>query len=453
MEAAYLSSSEAFYPSTPDGDTVNHKHAILQSCSSLQRGSLRNPSGLTSGSVSPPLLFYLKDHGRCTTRLAAHRALILVGLWGQTPDNMLLLERCIESLRIVQEENTNHFCLATLIEIWQSRIRPVFQAIMFGFHDVPELSQEVFSPLIEGRSWLSKFTSHARIVLGMIAEHVSENPTQVTSDENIFTLDSQMWPPLRECPILSALVSKLRPVKASSVMLHQIVAFTFEMSQDIDSISSAVPSLSRLFSIGSLFTEMPPIPKESFEQRGLIDRAIVERAQNSSSNPVIDNFDCVRDVELVGRAFLLDPKYTKTRYLIEMIRQGRDASINDLLGSSSGALIKPLFIEEVIQILCARLHGTISSLRRTKHYRSVVSRLDADTCNWVKEQAERITMKDDVYTPVSLITTHSLILRVRSTAENKFDSEQSQSINSLSRISETLLKAVREQEQERVMDL
>lgn len=452
METAYLSSSEAFYPSTADGDTVLHKKAILQSCSNAQRGSLRHPSGLTSDSLSAPLLFYLKDYGRFTSRLAAHRALILIGLWGQTPDNMLLLIRCIESLQIVNE-NADQFSLATLVEIWQSRIRPVCQAVMFGFHDVPELSQEVFSPLIENQVWLSKFASHARAVLGMIVEQcTSGNPIQVTLDENIFSQDNEMWPPLRECPVLIALVSKLRPVNSSSVMLHHIVAFTFEMTHDIDSIASAVPSFSRLFSVGSLFSEMPPMPKESIEQRGLIDQAIFDRAKNSLSIPVIDNFDCVKDVELVGRAFGLNPKYAKTRYLIEIIRVGRDASINDLLGSSSGALMKPLFIKEVIQILCTRLHGTISSLKRTKHYRGVVSRLDADSCNWVKEQAELGRTHDDEYnTPVSLITTHSLILRVRNMVENNTDSKQS--INALSLISETLLKAVREQEQELLINV
>jgi hypothetical protein len=449
METAYLSSSEAFYPSTADGDAVSHKKAMLQSCSNSQRGSLRNPSGLTSDSLSPPLLFYLKDHGRCTTRLAAHRALLLVGLWGQTPDDILLLRRCIESLQIVLE-NANQFGLATLLEIWQSRIRPVCQAVMFGFDTVDELSQEVFSSLIEDRVWLSEFTSHARTILGMMVECTSGNPTPHTSDENTFSQNSEMWPPLRECPILSALVSKLRPPKSSSVVLHHIVTFTFEMTHDIDSIASAVPSFTRLFSIGSLFSEMPPMPKESIEQRGLIDQAIVVRARNSSSNPVIDNFDCVRDVELVGKAFGLDSKYARTRYLIEIIRLGRDTSINDLLGASSASLMKPLFIEEVVRILCARLHGIISSLKRTKQYRGVVSRLDADASNWVKEQAEYFTSQDDEHAPVSLITTHSLILRVRSMAANDTNWEQ---MNSLSLISETLLKAVREQEQQRVMDV
>eukprot|EP00985_Skeletonema_marinoi_P014265 scaffold7206_cov143-Skeletonema_marinoi.AAC.7 len=449
METAYMSSSEAFYPSTADGDATAHKKAMLQSCSNSQRGSLRSPSGLTSDSLSPPLLFYLKDHGRCTTRLAAHRALILVGLWGQTPGNMLLLRRCVESLQIAQE-NTNQFGLATLLEIWQSRIRPVFQSLMFGLGIADELSHEVFSSLIEDRVWLSEFTFHARTVLGMILECTSKNLTQDISDEDLVSDKSEMWPPLRECPILSALVSKLCPVKSSSVMLHHIVAFTFEMTHDIDSIASAVPSFTSLFSVGSLFSEMPPIPKESIEQRGLIDQAIVDRAQKSSSNPIIDNFDCIKDVELVGKAFGLDPRYTRTRYLIEIIRLGKDASINDLLGGSSAALMKPLFIEELVEILCVRLHDIISSLKRTKQYRGVVSRLDAEASTWVKEQAERITSQDDEYTPVSLIITHSLILRLRSMAENDALSEQ---INSLCLISETLLKAVREQEQQRVMDV
>lgn len=449
MESAYLSSSEAFYPSTADGDTIAHKKAILQSCSNSARGSLRNPSGLTSDSLSPPLLFYLKDHGRCSNRLAAHRALVLVGLWGQTPDNLLLLQRCVESLHILHE-NAVQFGLATLLEIWQSRIRPVFQSLMFGFGIADELSQEVFSSLIEDREWLSEFTIHARTVLGMILECTSGHPIQDIPDEELFGEKSDMWPPLRECPILSSLVSKLRPVKLSSVKLHHIVAFTFEMTHDIDSIASAVPSFTRLFSAGSLFSEMPPIPKESIEQRRLIDQAIVERANKSSSNPVIDNFDCIKDVDLVGKAFGLDPKYTKTRYLIEIIRLGRDASINDLLGGSSAILMKSFFIEELVKILCARLNNIISSLKRTKQYRGVISRLDAEASNWVKEQAERITSQNDDYTPASLITTHSLIVRLQSMTENDTFSDQ---INSLCLISEMLLKAVREQEQQRVLDV
>lgn len=450
MESAYLSSSEAFYPSTADGDSIASKKAMLQSCSNPQGRSLRNPSGLTSDSISPPLLHYLKDHGRCTTRLAAHRALILVGLWGQTPQNMALLRTCVESLQTVQQ-NAHQFGLATLIEIWQSRIRPVFQAVMFGFGIVDELSQDTFSSLIEDRVWLNEFTFHARTILGMILEcSTSEYPSQDKSNEVSFCQESDMWPPLRECPILSALISKLRPVKSSSVMLHHIVVFTFEMTHDIDLIASAVPSFTRLFSVGSLFDEMPPIPKESIEQRGLINKAIVDRAQNSCSNPVIDNFDSIKDVELVGKAFGLDSRYARTRYLIEIIRLGRDASINDLLGSSSTALIKPLFIEELVPILCSRLQGIISSLKRTKQYRAVITRLDAEASSWVKEQAEHIAPQQDENTPVSLITTHSLIVRLQGMTENELPSEQ---INSLSLISETLLKAVREQEQQRVMDV
>ncbi len=449
MESAYLSSSEAFYPSTADGDTIAHKKAILQSCSNSARGSLRNPSGLTSDSLSSPLLFYLKDHGRCSNRLAAHRALILVGLWAQTPDNLLLLQRCVESLHILHESAVP-FGLAILLEIWQSRIRPVFQSLMFGFGIADELSQEVFSSLIEDREWLSELTIHARTVLGMILECTSGHPIQDTTDEDAFSEKSDMWPPLRECPILSSLVSKLRPVKLSSIKLHHIVAFTFEMTHDIDSIASAVPSFTSLFSVGSLFSEMPPIPKESIEQRRLIDQAIVERAQKSSSNPVIDNFDCIKDVDLVGTAFGLDPKYTKTRYLIEIIRLGRDASINDLLSGSSAILMKSFFIEELVKILCARLNNIISSLKRTKQYRGVISRLDAEASNWVKEQAERITSENDDYTPVSLITTHSLIVRLQSMAEDDTFSDQ---IKSLCLISEMLLKAVREQEQQRVLDV
>ena len=166
LESACLSSSVAFYPSTVDGDTLSNKNSVLQSCSYRPSSALRNPSGLIDDSHSRPLLFYLKDHANCTSHLAAHRALILGGLWGQTPDDIRLLQQSISSLEVVMAI-FKEFSLATLVDVYQSRIRPVCRALIFGFDDVHELSKEVVSPLLDDPVWLRQFSASAKKVLSM----------------------------------------------------------------------------------------------------------------------------------------------------------------------------------------------------------------------------------------------------------------------------------------------
>mmetsp|Transcript_22582 Transcript_22582/g.48884 ORF Transcript_22582/g.48884 Transcript_22582/m.48884 type:complete len:1696 (-) Transcript_22582:1217-6304(-) len=447
LESACLSSSAAFYPSTADGDRSRHKKTMFQSCSSpRQLATLHNPTGLTNDTHARSLLFYLKEHARFTTHLAANRALILASMWGQAPQNLDLLKHAISALQIVVDR-VEGFSLATIVEIYQSRIRPVCRAMLFGFGE-HELSEETFSPLIEDQDWSREFiTASKRILVMIIALHDNRVFPPVNTNNN---LDSRkMWPPLRECPILFLLAKKLHNVHLSSVELTHTVLFAFEMTRNIDSLESAVPSFTSLFLIGSLFSETPPLPKGSAEQRGLLDRAILDHAATSSS-PVIDNFSCIEDVELFGKSLGLDAKYARTQYLIEMIRLGKDASIDDLLGSSISSLDKVLFTEKVVQIICGRLHATILSLKQTKSYRGILSLLDADASRWVREEALRgFPSEKNNYAIASLITTHSLVMRVQSMS----DDSMSEKIEALCLMSGTLLKAVQAHEQDAVMNI
>ena len=450
LESACLSSSEAFYPSTTQGDTVPHKRSILESCNCHRpSSSLRNPTGLTNDDHSRPLLFYLKDHAKFTAHLAAHRALILGKMWGQTPNDLVLLKHSISALKIVLDQS-KEFSLATLVEMYQSRIRPVCRAMIFGFEDVHELSQDIVLPLINDQDWLQEFSLAAKQILSMIAECKSKSPPESNSpslSKSSVTTEQVMWPPLRDDPVLKALVLKLREVYLSSIELHHTVIFAAAMTHDIGSLEPIVPSFSSLFLLGSLSCDMPAIPKGSDQQRGLLDKAIAEHAKKSTI-PIVDHFD-MKDIEWVGKAWGMDFKYVRTRYFVEMIRLGKDATIDDLLGSSTSSLDKSLFVEEVVQIICVRLESTVSSLKRTKSYRGVVSLLDADTSRWVSDMAAKCSPSpNSSHAPASLIITHSLVLRTQSMCDSiADDSKYTKNVEALCLMSGTLLKAVQSQEQ------
>lgn len=443
LESACLSSSQAFYPSSVEGDSEQHKKTILQSCIISSHGrSPINPTGLTNDTHSRALLFYLKDYAHFTTQLAANRALILARVWGQSPQNLPLLSNAITALQTAVRRFEG-FGLAALIEVYQSVIRPVCRAMLFGFDD-HELSESKFLPLMEDQVWLKEFISAVKQIFSMMIECMSEVPT-AKAISTPAPESSEMWPPIRECKILNDLVKKLRNVHQSSVELHHTVIFAFEMTRNVHSLASFVPSFARLFLIGSLFSEMPQMPRGSAEQQGLLDKAIIDHAAKSST-PVLDNFSCINSVELFGKSLGLDSKYVRTRYLIEMIRLGKDASINDLLGGVLSSLDGSLFAEKVIQILCGRLHATIQSLKQTKRYRGIHSLLDADASRWLREEAATSSN----YTTTSLITTHSLVMRLQSMS---LDNSSTEKIEALSVMSGTLLKAVQAQEQDALINL
>ncbi len=441
LESACLSSSEAFYPSTIEGDSEQNKKTILQSCRNpIQGRSPTNPTGLTNDTRSRPLIFFLKDHAHFTTHLAANRGLILARLWGQSPQNLPLLSNAISALQTVVRR-VERFSLAVLIEVYQSVIRPVCRAMLFGFDD-HELSENTFSPLMEDQAWLEEFISAVKQILSMMIECSSKGPAKAINIPE----SSGMWPQIRECHILEELVKKSsRTFHQSSAELHHTVIFAFEMTRNVHPLASVVPSFARLFLIGSLFTEMPPMPRGSAEQQGLLDKAILDHAAKSST-PVLDNFSCINSVELFGKSLGLDAKYVRTRYLIEIIRLGKDASINDLLGAVVSSLEKSLFAEKVIKILCGRLHATVLSLKQTKRYRGIHSLLDADASRWLREEAAT----SSTFAPTSLITTHSLVMRLQSMS---LDESSCEKIEALSLMSGALLKAVQAQEQDNVMNL
>jgi len=98
LENACLESGEAFRPSSAEGDDHRRVRIVFQSCR-CNGGDPRDPAGLEGKWTSRCLLFYLRDHAQFPARLATHRALILVGLWGRTPVRMRLLRHAVSALQ------------------------------------------------------------------------------------------------------------------------------------------------------------------------------------------------------------------------------------------------------------------------------------------------------------------------------------------------------------------
>lgn len=133
-----------------------------------------------------------------------------------------------------------------------------------------------------------------------------------------------------------------------------------------------------------------------------------------------------------------------TEFLLVMYELGKDNMIQHLI-TSTRLIEVERFEEGGMLIACVRLEAALSTLKKVKQCRSILAMLDADTCEWVKEQAEISTIENsksicthrDDGELIPLASTQELILRVkRVSSANRID------VNALSVMCETLLQAV-----------
>jgi hypothetical protein len=190
------------------------------------------------------------------------------------------------------------------------------------------------------------------------------------------------------------------------------------------------------------------MPKASPQQYELLDGLLVEHAKKIAT-PIVDRFD-LDGLEVVGKSMGIDARYVRTRFFVETLRLGKDSSIDDLLASNISHLDKRLFVDETIRIVCQRLDSTISSLKKTKSYRGVVSVIDANISRWIKEEAAKGPSRQNNLAPVSLIATHTLVLRCQSVSKSVLDEALDKKIDAICTVSVTLLKAVQSQEQQAI---
>ena len=248
-----------------------------------------------------------------------------------------------------------------------------------------------------------------------------------------------------QSPFFATLQEKYRNIYLSSVELHHTILFAFELTGNMKSLGSVAPAVSELFMPKALFSDIKCTPEALPQQYELLNGLLTEHAKKI--NPSVKDGCDLDDIEIVGRSMGIDAKYVRTRFFIEAYRFSKDSCVDDLLASNIAFLDKELFVRELVEIVCIRLNSVITTLKRTKSYRGLVGILDANAVRWVKEVASSGPSIQSDQVPVSLITTHSLVLRIQNMNENTSDETLEKNISTISVMSDTLLKAVQSQEQ------
>ena len=73
-----------------------------------------------------------------------------------------------------------------------------------------------------------------------------------------------------------------------------------------------------------------------------------------------------------------------------MYELGKDNEVEEMVVTTKRILDMPSFIKGGGVILSfVRLNAAVVLLKRSKHHRSLLAMLDADTCQWVQEEAEK----------------------------------------------------------------
>ena len=170
---------------------------------------------------------------------------------------------------------------------------------------------------------------------------------------------------------------------------------------------------------------------------------IVTRRQGEVAEGTV-NREHLDDIVLLGRSWGMDKGHVLTQFLLVMYELGKDDDVEDLFNSVTRLLDVDMFLDHGIAIVCVRLSTALSILKKAKQCRGILAMLDADTCEWVREQARTTrAQKPDIVaineegSLISLDNTQALILRMkRMSSVNRIDAY------ALSVMCETLLKAV-----------
>lgn len=354
------------------------------------------------------------------------------------------------------EENVKAIAAAVSIELWQTRIRPVYRAFLFGFHDVPELSEDTVAPLCGDSDWLCGLGQIALELLAIISrslvdgDEVSDQDTQGKTQEDSTEIDDSVWPPVKEDFILKRLVEKAPRVNRGALDLHRAVVCASLLSDNLSSLSAVISGFYDTFLQSSLFTEASSTPSNTARQREFVERAIVIRATRTTGGlgligPVLDSLE-LAEIDTIATIWGISTEYVRTTFLLTMYELGKDAMVEDLVTSNAQYIDVDRFVQGGIDTSCRRLNGTLNVLRKNSEKRHVIGLLDADTCQWLLERAqdshsflEQYGSKEEVG-EVSLSLTHSFILRLLSLSLSAGAKATRVKIHSLSVLSGTLLK-------------
>jgi hypothetical protein len=328
----------------------------------------------------------------------------------------------------------------TLLEIWQTHIRPIYRALLFGFDEVHELCEESIAPLFQDPFWFLNLNNISTKILKLLLSTTSSEAYDEIDEVSVE--DSHVWPKLQEDISIQALYQKSFELDASSLDAHRGIVCAVQLNDDFALLPKCLGDFDSLFLRESFACPFPRSFKVNQYQQSFIEAATKRQAEITEGSTV--SHEDLDDLIQLGRIWGLDKGHILTQFLIVMYELGRDDVVEDFFTSVARLLDIELFLAHGIAIVCVRLSTALSILRKAKQCRSILALLDADTCEWVREQARTtcaenpdivVTQEDGTLVPLE--STHGLILRMkRMSSVNRIDAY------ALSVMCETLLKAM-----------
>lgn len=361
---------------------------------------------------------------------------------------MHLLKDAVSALRSLDRDGHIYanLLVAVVDEVWQTHLRPVYRAILFGFDDVPEISEDVMSPLCMDTGWLQSLIKISLGIIDYLEQVVTGNifnPDDGIPDDPGYRV--QGWPPLQEDTVLQNYFTRIRSIARSSIEVHRGTLLAIQLSddeEDVEMLQMCVPSYDDLFLKHAFYQEFH-FEHEANEYQHEFINAALRRHAVQASGPSIHH----KDIEVVltlGRIWGLNKGQILTQFILLMYEIDKDDIVEDMVGTTQRILDMPSFVAGGIMLSCVRLNAAVMVLKKAKHHRSLLAMLDADTCQWVKEEAEKAMREKEELRDIgrdgklpSIQRTNALILQMmRMTVLN-----QSQT-HALSIMSGTLLKAL-----------
>lgn len=442
LEIACQISSRAFDPSKPEGDGKSRWKTVQRSCLTAALGESERSEYLVDFDDDErlgALHLFLRPHNK-PERLIAHRALLLASEWGRKPGRLDFLEDAIVAMQAIELDKHKNIAYAVFLDVWQSRIRPVYRAMLLGFGDVQEISSEVISPLLDDASWVDIFSKFASQVLELLAaidfdegERVNQWTTQIVKDDTT-------WPPVRECFLLQRLVARNRLLDKSALETHQTLVYGLRINNDVQKLTDCIPSFYQLFLPEALFIEVAYTEEIEEKQHEFMQDSIVVFAK-SYYGPSMDALN-MGDIDALADLWEFDRVNVNTLFLLSMYEFGKDVAVDELLTKSSSIISVQHFVDEGLDIMCRRLNDLLN-VNPSDEIRNIMGSLDADICEWVKEKAEDSEPLLNAKFDVKIGSTHLFGLRLLSLAANADVSKAERiQIHSLIVLSGTIVKVL-----------
>ena len=323
---------------------------------------------------------------------------------------------------------------AVVLEVWNTQIRPIYCALLFGFEMTHELDEGMVAPLLQETGWFYGVNKVALELISLLELSLEkdESPSIVQDQEE----KEFRWPPLEEDVIMKRLLEQSSTdVNKEAIEVHKGVICAIQLSGDLSTLPECVPSYDSLFSKGSLFQHYSQPSKANEYQTDFI-KSCVFRMATLFEGPVVVEED-LEGLFSLGRSWGMEKRFVISHFLLSMYEHGKDDMVEDLFLRNSRLVDMPSFLAGAIPLVCVRLNAAVKTLRKTRQCRGILAMLDADTCEWVKEQAESMTGNNiNNGSTIPLESTHTLITRMsRMNAVNKIDAY------ALNGMCETLLSA------------